>query len=275
MAKKASNTDGGNYSFRKPNIDFKYEIKDLPWTFKQQEIIKLLKHRSTKCGLITGPAGTSKTIIAVYAGLQLLKEKHISDITYVRSAVESSSNKLGFLPGDINDKFEVYGTPFQDKLEELLDNNTIKMLKASNRVKALPINFLRGLSFSGNLIIIDEAQNFTYDELITTITRVGSHSRIWFLGDNRQSDLPLKHKKDFYNFCQKLSDDECKSNGIQSFNFEVEDIVRSEFCKFIVEKLKLYEFSDEYQEQYGTSIKNLLLENKVPKSDIWEPTSIC
>jgi hypothetical protein len=189
---------------------------------------------------------THNTILAIYAGLQLLREKKISDITYVRSAVESGSSKLGFLPGDINDKFSVYATPLQDKLEELLPPQVIKMLNEGQHVKAMPINYMRGLSFSGRLIILDESQNFTTDELVTAVTRLGEHSRIWVLGDPNQSDLTGKSKNDFVQFCNKLNDEECRDNGIESFDFDVDDIVRSEFCKFVVKKLEVYEHAVDY-----------------------------
>lgn len=282
MAKKA-NPGGGGYNSRKPNVEVKFNIKELPWTHKQQRLIQTLQKRSTKCALITGPAGTSKTIVAVYVALQLLKDKKISDITYVRSAVESASSKLGFLPGDVKDKFEVYGIPFQEKLEELLDPSTLKLLREGNRLKTLPINFLRGLNFAGNLVIIDEAQNFTTDELVTAITRLGEHSRVWFLGDPKQSDLPDKHKKDFSNFCEILGDEESEKHGILSFDFDVDDIVRSEFCKYVVKKLKLYEYA-EYEEiaqekPTGTnkigSFKVIESNNIIPKilptDDFWRP----
>lgn len=248
MAKKQK-ADGvaAPYSYRKSNVELKFDIKELPWTFKQQQLIQLLQKKATKCALIKGPSGSSKTIIAIYVALQLLKNKNISDITYVRSAVESSSSKLGFLPGDIHDKFQMYGIPFHDKLEELLAPAAVKTLRDDNRVKTLPINFLRGLNFSGNLVIVDESQNFTEEELVTAITRMGEHSRIWFLGDPNQSDLSYKHKNDFTDFCNKLSDSECSAHGIESFNFDVDDIVRSEFCKFVVKKLKIYEYKEDVE----------------------------
>lgn len=242
MATKNGKQAGGKYAYRKPNVNFDFSINELPWTKKQQKLIQLLQKANTQCAMIKGPAGTSKTILAIYAGLQLLKNKKISDITYVRSAVESSSSKLGFLPGDIDDKFAVYATPLQDKLEELLTPTIIKKLHMEDHIKALPINFMRGLNFSGRLVILDESQNFTEEELTTAITRMGEYSRLWILGDPNQSDLKNGNRGDFVKFCDKLSDEECESHGIYSFNFGVEDIVRSDFCRFVVEKLKIYEF---------------------------------
>lgn len=274
MATQKPSNVSGNYVYRKPNVPFDFKIKELPWTKKQQELIQLLQNKKTKCSLIKGPAGSSKTIVAIYAGLQLLKQKKISDITYVRSAVESGSAKLGFLPGDIKDKFSVYATPLNDKLEELLDLSIIKGLNDGQFVKAIPVNFMRGLNFSGRLVILDESQNFTTDELITAITRLGENSRIWIMGDPYQSDLIGKSKHDFVNFCEKLSDDECKENGIESFEFSVDDIVRSEFCKFVVKKLKIYEYNEPELPIVYTGRKILPLSTKVgePPTE-WSPSA--
>ena len=87
MPKQQSCDVSGNYIYRKPNVSFDFEIKELPWTKKQQELIQILQNRKTKCAFIKGPAGVSKSIVAIYSGLQLLKQKKISDITYVRSGL--------------------------------------------------------------------------------------------------------------------------------------------------------------------------------------------
>lgn len=206
---------------------------------------------------------THNTIVAIYCGLQLLSQKKISDITYVRSVVESGSTKLGYLPGDINDKFEIYMTPLKDKLEELIPENIIKSLQKGHHIQALPVNYMRGLHFSGRLIIVDEASNMTKSELTTIITRIGEYSRVWFLGDPDQSDLTNGHKQDFNDFCKIFSDKESERNGIKTFNFEIEDIVRSEFCKFVVKKLQ--------------SVKTFIYKEKFKNKPVliteeWQPT---
>ena len=105
------------------------KIKQLPWTEKQKDFFKIALHPDTKIVFVTGPAGTSKTILSVYCGLQLLNMKAISDIMYLRSAVESSESKLGFLPGSAEDKLRFYNLPFLDKLDELLVNTRPEKLE--------------------------------------------------------------------------------------------------------------------------------------------------
>jgi phosphate starvation-inducible protein PhoH and related proteins len=229
------------YVFRKKSPTYSFNIRELPWTHKQQSLIQLLQKRDTKCCFIVGGAGTSKTMCAVYAGLQLLKSKKISDITYVRSAVESSHQKLGFLPGYLDEKFKVYSTPLLEKMEELLDTTSIQHLTEKDFVRSTPINYMRGLHISGRLLILDESQNFTYEELVTAVTRIGESSRIWILGDPKQSDL-MGGKSGFTKFMNNLvdpDDPECTKYGIHRFEFTVDDIVRSEFCKYVIKKLEL------------------------------------
>ena len=91
-------------------------VKQLPWTNKQKEFFKLALDDSTKIVFVNGPAGTSKTLLSVYCGLQLLNKKVISDMMYIRSAVESSDARLGYLPGSAEDKLKFYNLPFLDSI---------------------------------------------------------------------------------------------------------------------------------------------------------------
>ena len=102
-----------------PDNPIKRQIKinQLPWTDKQKEFFRIALDYNTKIVFVNGPAGTSKTLLSVYCGLQLLNMKAISDIMYLRSAVESSESKLGFLPGSADDKLKFYNLPFLDKLD--------------------------------------------------------------------------------------------------------------------------------------------------------------
>ena len=172
----------------------------------------------------------------------MLRDRKISDITYVRSIVESSHNKLGSLPGDVSEKFDAYTFPLKEKLEELIYCPiTRSKLFSEELITVSPVNFLRGRNFGPDrLVCIDEAQNFTYDELVTTITRIGENCRIWFLGDPKQIDLHKSCESGFPKFMNIFDDEESREFGIRVFRFEKEDIIRSRFCQFVVEKLNLY-----------------------------------
>jgi len=185
---------------------------------------------------VSGPAGTSKTYITIYAALKLLNSKKISDLLYIRSAVESSDNKLGFLPGEAHEKMAPYIQPLLEKLYELLPKNQIDLLEKEERIDSIPLGFLRGLNWNAKCIIADEAQNMTVKELITLITRTGEFSKVFIMGDPEQSDI--NGKSGFIKTLNIFDDEESRQNGIFVFKFDEEDIVRSVLVKYIIKKIK-------------------------------------
>jgi len=214
------------------------KIHQFPWTDKQKDFFKVALHPSTRITFVNGPAGTAKTLLAVYCGLQLLNMKAASDIVYLRSAVESSESKLGFLPGSADEKLRFYNLPFLDKLDELLAGNKVAKLQEEGRVNMFPVNFARGLHWPSKIIILDEAQNSSYKELTTVLTRMGKHSRCFILADPMQTDL--RHGGGAFQQMYNLfhNDEDSITHGVQTFKFDEDDIMRSELVKFLVKKLK-------------------------------------
>lgn len=229
--------DNSPYVFQRNKINFDLKVKNLPWTEKQKTIIDLFIDKKTKMLLLKGPAGTSKTTLAMYCGLTLLNAKKVSDIVLVRSAVESADSKLGFLPGDIAEKFNVYLTPFHHKCQELLDQSQLDRLEKDNRFTICPINFARGLHFSAKFICADEVQNFSKKEIHTLVSRIGEFSKLFLCGDPDQSDLP-SGKSGFNKIYDLFNNEEAKEQGIFCMELNEIDIVRSELCKFITKKFK-------------------------------------
>lgn len=214
-------------------------IENFIFTEKQKEFFKIALDKNTKLLFVSGPAGSAKTYLTVYCALKLLHTKRVSDLIYVRSAVECSDKSIGFLPGSVDEKISVYIQPLLNKLEELLPKNEIELLKKENRITSIPIGFLRGLNWNAKVVIGDEFQNCTYKEIITYITRIGKFSKVFMLGDCDQSDLKNGNRGGFENIINKFDDEESKQNGIFVFRFTEDDIVRSELVKFIVKRLNL------------------------------------
>jgi phosphate starvation-inducible PhoH-like protein len=212
------------------------KIKDLKWTDKQKEFIKIALDDETRVMFISGPAGTSKTLMAVYSCLRLMSKKSVSDIAYVRSAVESSDAKLGFLPGSAEDKLAFYNLPFLDKLDELLPATQVKKLEKEERVSMFPVNFARGMSWAGKAIIFDEAQNSSLKEIVTVLTRIGRGSKCFVLADPMQTDIH-RGQGGFKQLQQLFSDDASHDRGLHSFEFTEDDIMRSELVKFLIKKI--------------------------------------
>lgn len=210
-------------------------IREYPWTAKQKQLIDLVLDKNTKIVFVKGPAGSSKSLTAVYCALKLLNDKKISSIQYIRTAIESSSKSLGYLGGDKLLKMEPYLQPCMDKLEELLPSSQINFLVSDGRIQGEVVNFLRGRGALNEVWVADECQNFTFSEIVTLLTRLGQHSKMLVLADCKQADI---QKSGFSPIFDVFNDEESKAKGIHTFEFTNEDILRSPTVKFIVEKLE-------------------------------------
>lgn len=206
-------------------------------TDRQKEFLKIALDRNTKVVFVLGPAGVSKTFLTVLAVLEMIQTQRLSDLLYIRSVVECSDQKMGFLPGTEEDKMGPYMAPLLDKLDELLEQSDITALQKDNRVSAKPIGFLRGLNWNAKGIIADEAQNFTFNELITLMTRVGQFSKLFICGDLMQSDI-APGKSGLEDIVKIFNSAEAIEQGIYTFEFGEEDIVRSALVKFIVKTVQ-------------------------------------
>lgn len=231
-----STTDRSPIIPQRSKLKSSLHIYKRPLTDRQQQFLDLASDKATKVIFVSGPAGSSKTFLAVLQALNLINEKRVSDLVYIRSAVESSEAKLGFLPGEANDKLAPYIQPLMDKLIEFLPKSEIDILMKEERVVGVPVGFLRGLNWNAKVIIADEAQNMTFKELFTLITRTGEFSKVFILGDPEQSDI--NGKSGFIKMIGHFDDDESRQNGIHVFKFTEDDIVRSGLVQFIIKKVK-------------------------------------
>ena len=206
-------------------------------TERQKQLVRLAMGDKNKIIFISGPAGSTKTYIAVYSALKELKGNDDLDLLYVRTVIESADKGLGALPGDIDEKFNPYMAPLDDKLRELLPATTgvVNELIKKKRVQAMPINFLRGASWINKVVVADEAQNMTFKELTTLITRLGENSKLFICGDMMQSDI--NGKTGFKQMFDTFNDGESRKHGIQCFSFGLEDIKRSKILTYIIKKL--------------------------------------
>ena len=235
---KPAEQDTSPQIFQRDKTKEKFDIKELSWTAKQREFIDLALNKDTRILLINGPAGSAKTLLSVYCSLRLLNDKRISDILYLRSAVESADKTLGYLPGSEPEKMFYFNLPFFDKLEELLSTGDLQRLQKEERINTYAINFCRGLSWNAKAIIIDEALNMSQREIVTALTRLGQFTRCFLLADTSQTDLNNGKRGGMEKVFNLLSDDNSKKFGIYTFSFTEDDILRSELVKFLVKKFK-------------------------------------
>lgn len=204
---------------------------------KQQQIVDIGLDNKTRCLLIDGLWGTSKSYLATFISLKLLQEKKIDEIIFIRNPIEASSTgKIGFLKGDISEKMSPYNAVFFDKLKELLNKSDIDKLQKEERINCLPLGFTRGLSWNCKAIIVDEAASMTWDDILLLLTRCGEFTKIFFIGDSvNQNDIG--NRSGFKQIFNLLSDEDSKTQGIHTFELKNEsDIVRSGFVRFIMRK---------------------------------------
>ena len=223
-----------------PQLPQKITIRCEKLDEKQLLFLSKALDEKTKIMFINGPAGSSKTYMAVYSALRLLSAHEEKEMLYVRTIIESADKGLGALPGDLEEKFNPYMAPLNDKLEEMLPRSTTLKTDLINKgtISAMPINFLRGANWRNKVVVADEAQNFTFKELTTLITRLGKNSQLFICGDSMQSDI--NGKTGFPEMCQLFNDERSRGRGIEYFEFDESDIKRSAILKFIVSKLNYH-----------------------------------
>ena len=221
-----------------PQLKSTFRVNNLRLTENQKVFLSLALQEKTNIMFVSGPAGSTKTYMAVYSALRHLSADQDLDLLYVRTVIESAEKGLGALPGDIEDKFNPYMMPLEDKLMEMMPktNTDRRDMLESGRIQAMPINYLRGASWKDKIIVADEAQNFTFKELTTLVTRLGVNCKLFICGDFMQSDI--NGKTGFRKMFKIFSDEESQKKGIHSFSFTKEDILRSPLQKFIISKLE-------------------------------------
>ena len=172
-------------------------------TVGQKRYINALKHKTVVFGV--GPAGTGKTYLAVAMAVLAFKNKEVSRIILTRPAVEAGE-KLGFLPGDLQNKVDPYLRPLYDALYDFLGAENFRMLSERGAIEVAPLAYMRGRTLNDAYIILDEAQNCTIEQMKMFLTRFGEGSRVVVTGDITQIDLPIDKKSGLIHAIQVLSD---------------------------------------------------------------------
>jgi phosphate starvation-inducible PhoH-like protein len=198
-----------------------------PRSPNQRRYVEAIEQADMVFGL--GPAGTGKTYLAVAMGVAALMAKKVSRIILVRPAVEAGE-RLGFLPGSLQEKVDPYLRPLYDALYDLLDPEKVDKLLERNVIEVAPLAFMRGRTLSEAFIIMDEAQNTTNEQMKMFVTRLGNGSKAVITGDLTQIDLPNPKKSGLLEALQVLDGVE----GIRFCHFEDVDVVRHHLVQRIV-----------------------------------------
>lgn len=199
-----------------------------PKTLGQKKYVDAIKRSSIVFGV--GPAGTGKTYLAVALAVYALKNKEIDKIILTRPAVEAGE-KLGFLPGDMNEKVDPYLRPLFDALQEMMGQDAYLRHIERGSIEIAPLAYMRGRTLSNSFIILDEAQNTTKEQMKMFLTRMGENSRIVVTGDVTQIDLPKNVKSGMIDAIEVLEGVE----GIEIVKLTAKDVVRHELVTRIIQ----------------------------------------
>lgn len=198
-----------------------------PRSINQRRYLDAIEHTDMVFGI--GPAGTGKTYLAVAMAAAALAAKKVSRLVLVRPAVEAGE-RLGFLPGSLQEKVDPYLRPLYDALYDLLEPDRVDKMLERNVIEIAPLAFMRGRTLNDAFIIMDEAQNTTSEQMKMFLTRLGNNAKAVITGDITQIDLPNPRKSGLLEAIDVLKDVE----GIDFCYFEQGDVVRHQLVQRIV-----------------------------------------
>ncbi len=204
-----------------------------PKTLGQKKYVESIRTNTVTLGI--GPAGTGKTYLAVAMAVQAFKAHEINRIILTRPAVEAGE-KLGFLPGDLQNKVDPYLRPLYDALFDMLGAETFQKYQEKGNIEVAPLAYMRGRTLDDSFIILDEAQNTTPEQMKMFLTRLGFNSKAVITGDITQIDLPDSKKSGLIEAQRVLREVE----NIAIVTFTEKDVVRHKIVQDIIKAYERY-----------------------------------
>jgi phosphate starvation-inducible protein PhoH and related proteins len=199
-----------------------------PRSVNQRLYVEAIEQHDMAFGI--GPAGTGKTYLAVAMAVAALQAKKVSRIVLVRPAVEAGE-RLGFLPGSLQEKVDPYLRPLYDALYDLLEPERVDKMLEKNIIEVAPLAFMRGRTLNDSFVIMDEAQNTTSEQMKMFLTRLGNNSKAVITGDVTQIDLPNPRKSGLIEAMAVLEG----VDGISFVHFESGDVVRHQLVQRVIQ----------------------------------------
>ncbi len=243
----ALDSEGVSYKESRVSKDvicFTHKGKPLkPKTLGQKQYVNSIREKDIVFGV--GPAGTGKTYIAVAMAINAYKNKEVQKIILARPAVEAGE-RLGFLPGDLQDKVDPYLRPLYDSLYDVLGRDAALKLKEKEVIEVVPLAYMRGRTLDNSFIILDEAQNTTREQMKMFLTRMGFGSKVVVTGDVTQIDLPRGKKSGLVEALRVLKN----VRDIDVCYLKDTDVVRHELVRKIINAYEQYykKYPEEMQE---------------------------
>lgn len=205
-----------------------------PKTLGQEKYVDSIKQNTIVFGI--GPAGTGKTYLAVAMAVNAFRAKEVNRIILTRPAVEAGE-KLGFLPGDLQQKVDPYLRPLYDALFDMLGAENFQRYQERGNIEVAPLAYMRGRTLDDSFIILDEAQNTTPEQMKMFLTRLGFNSKIVVTGDVTQIDLPDGKRSGLVEAAKILKD----VDDVKTIRFSDKDVVRHRLVQDIIKAYEKYE----------------------------------
>ena len=199
----------------------------------QKRFYKTISKKDITFGI--GPAGCGKTYLSVHRALRELGDKtnHIDGIVIVKPLVEAAGEKIGYLPGDVEEKTAPFMMSFYYNMEQIIGKQRLQVLKDSNTIQVIPLAFMRGITLANKFVILDEAQNATPEQIKMFVTRIGEHSKYIITGDLEQSDI-AKHKSGLEDAIKRFAG----IHGVGLAQFKEKDVVRHSLVRRLLKRYK-------------------------------------
>jgi phosphate starvation-inducible PhoH-like protein len=210
-------------------IDYKEYLNSVNLSDRQKEFFNAIEKNTIT--IATGPAGTSKTFTACYAAIKNLSGVSAMNKIIITKPIVEAGENLGFLPGSVDEKISPYMESYVTTFHKIIGKPMFEKLKEVDRIEMRPVAYMRGSTFNNAFMILDEAQNMNFHQLMTYITRLGENSKMVICGDVSQHDI--RHNLVALPEFQRMIQD---VNNIGTFTFEKKDIVRNKIIIDIVEK---------------------------------------
>lgn len=221
-----------NFQYLSPKDKNIFENKfTVPKNRHQEQYVNMLKQKSKKIIVTSGPAGTGKTLFATEYGVRNFLLGNVERLVFTRPSV-SVDEDLGYLPGTLEEKMAPWVRPIYDVLYQFVTPNEVKQYMEDKIIEIAPLGFMRGRTFKNTWIVADEMQNSTISQMKMLLTRLGENSRLIITGDLEQFDKPneINGLEDFLNKFKGK-----RSSSITSFQFEKDDIQREDVVKEVLD----------------------------------------
>ena len=199
----------------------------------QKRFYKTISDKDISFGI--GPAGCGKTYLSVHRALRELgdKDSKIDGIVIVKPLVEAAGEKIGYLPGDVEEKTAPFMMSFYYNMEQIIRKQRLQILKDSNTIQVIPLAFMRGITLANKFVILDEAQNATPEQIKMFVTRIGEYSKYIITGDLEQSDIK-KHSSGLEDAIKRFAG----VHGVGLASFKEKDVVRHSLVRRLLKRYR-------------------------------------